>query len=290
MGDVVDYPANTAGRLYLDAAFEYTVSRDTEIVNLICLVSGEPPQLEEMDCIANSSLSEYSCCRLCDVVVHCCYSLGKDLKLQSGNRVQAVAENTTEARPTSEGRRAASQLLGILADDAAWRRLATHSDRAKCARTVIRVVKASKFDGVHLLAPRRERSARGFYDFVFYDLVVGLAADVAARLQKENYSFGFFLPQGALGTRSLHNSAEEDPERPTQRAFLPRFFGVLEDCCRRQVATTAGSARSLNERDHGERDRLEKRQFRLLRSRAGGGRISQAWWALRSIEIAECSS
>ncbi|KAK8774693.1 hypothetical protein V5799_010777 [Amblyomma americanum] len=144
-----------------------------------------------MDCIENSSLSEYSCCRLCDAVVHCCYSLGKDLKLQSGNRMRAVAENATQANPTSEGRRAASLLLGILADDAAWRRLATRSDRAKFARAVIRALQASKFDGVRLLAPWRERSARGFCDFV-----VGLAACVAARLQKKNYSFGVFLPQG----------------------------------------------------------------------------------------------
>ncbi|KAK8765696.1 hypothetical protein V5799_031700 [Amblyomma americanum] len=191
MGDVVDYPVNTAWSLYLDATFEYSVSRDTEIVNLICLVSGEPPQLEEMDCIENRSLCEYSCCRLCDAVVHCCYSLGKDLKLQSGNRVRAVAENATQARPTSEGRRATNQLLGILADDVAWRSLATRSDIAKFARAVIRAVQASKFDGVRLLAPWRERSARGFYDFV-----VGLAAGVAARLRKKNYSFGFFLPQG----------------------------------------------------------------------------------------------
>ncbi|KAK8756617.1 hypothetical protein V5799_000678 [Amblyomma americanum] len=191
MGAVADYPVNTAGILYLGAAFEYSVSRDTEIVNLICVVSGGPPQLEEMECIENSSLSEYSCCRLCDAVVHCCYSLDKDLKLQSGNRVRAVAENATQARPTSEGRRAASQLLGILADDAAWRRLATRSDRAKFTRAVIRAVKASTFDGVRLLAPWRERSARGFYDFV-----AGLAAGVAPRLQKKNYSLGFFLPPG----------------------------------------------------------------------------------------------
>ncbi|KAK8779148.1 hypothetical protein V5799_019512 [Amblyomma americanum] len=75
MDDVVDDPVTTAGCLYLDAAFEYSVSRDTEIVNLTCLVSGEPAQLEEMDCIENSSLRERSRCRLCDAVVHCCYSL-----------------------------------------------------------------------------------------------------------------------------------------------------------------------------------------------------------------------
>ncbi|KAK8774690.1 hypothetical protein V5799_010774 [Amblyomma americanum] len=193
MGDVVDYPVNTAGSLYLYAAFEYSVPRDTEIVNLICLVSGEPPQLEEMDCIENRSLREYSCCRLCDAVVRCCYSLSKDLKLQNGHRVRAVAENATQVRLTSEGRRAASQLLGVLADDAAWRRLATRSDRAEFARAVIRAGQASKFDGVRLLAPWRERSPRGFYDFV-----VGLAAGVAPRLQKKNYSFGFFLIQGLL--------------------------------------------------------------------------------------------
>ncbi|KAK8776425.1 hypothetical protein V5799_030229 [Amblyomma americanum] len=106
MGDVVDDPVTTAGSLYMGAAFEYSVSRDTEIVNLICLVSGEPPQLEELDCIENSSLSEYSSCRLCDSVVRCCYSLGKDLKLQNGNPVRAVAENATQARLMSEGRRA----------------------------------------------------------------------------------------------------------------------------------------------------------------------------------------
>ncbi|KAK8765694.1 hypothetical protein V5799_031698 [Amblyomma americanum] len=184
MGDVVDYLVSTAGSLYLDAAFEYSVSSDTEIVNLICLVSGEPPQLEEMDCIENSSLSEYSCCRLCDAVVRCCYSLGKDQKLQSGHRVRAVAENATQARPTSEGRRAASQLLGILADDAAWRSLATRSDRAKFARAVIRAVQASKFDGVLLLEPWRERSARGFYDFVFCDFVVGLALQGLSELDR----------------------------------------------------------------------------------------------------------
>ncbi|KAK8763816.1 hypothetical protein V5799_033581 [Amblyomma americanum] len=175
---VVDDPVTTAGSLYLNAASEYSISRDTEIVSHICLVSGVPPQLEEMDCIENSSLREWSLCRPCDTVVHCCYSLGNDLKLQSGNPVRAVAENATQARPTSEGRREASQLL---AADAAWRRLATHRDRAKFARAVIRAVEASKFDGVRLLAPWRERSARGFYDFV-----VGLAADVAARLQKKN--------------------------------------------------------------------------------------------------------
>ncbi|KAK8777451.1 hypothetical protein V5799_029204 [Amblyomma americanum] len=191
MGDVVHDPVTTAGSLYLNAAFENSVSRDTEIVNLICLVSGEPPQLEEMDCIENSRLRECSRCRRCDAGVHCCYSLGKDKKLKNGNRLRAVAENATQARPTSEGRRAASQLLGVLADDAAWRRLATRSDRIKFARAVIRAVQVSKFDGVRVLAPWRERSARGLYDFV-----VGLAADVAARLQKENYSFGFFLPQG----------------------------------------------------------------------------------------------
>ncbi|KAK8774689.1 hypothetical protein V5799_010773 [Amblyomma americanum] len=86
---------------------------------------------------------------------------------------------------------AASQLLGVLADDAAWRRLTTRSDIAKFARAVISAVQASKFDGVLLLAPWRERSARGFFDFV-----VGLAADMAARLQKEKYSFDFFLPLG----------------------------------------------------------------------------------------------
>ncbi|KAK8765836.1 hypothetical protein V5799_031558 [Amblyomma americanum] len=191
VGDVADYPVNTAGSHYLDAAFEYSVSRDLEIGNIICLVSWEPPQLEEMDCIENSSLSEYSCCRLCDAVVHCCYSLGKDMKLQSGNRVRAVAENATQARFTTEGRRAASQILGILADDAGWRRLATRSDRDKFAQAVIRAVQESKFDGVRLLASWHERSARGFYDFV-----VGLAACVEAQLQKKNYSFGFFLPQG----------------------------------------------------------------------------------------------
>ncbi|KAK8756621.1 hypothetical protein V5799_000682 [Amblyomma americanum] len=192
MGDVVDSPVTTAGSLYLDAAFVYNISRDTEIVNLTCLVSGEPAQLEEMECIENSSLQKCSRCRLCDAVVHCCYSHGKD-KLQNGNRVRAVAENATQARPTSEGHRAASQLLGVLADDAAWRRpagLTTRSDIAKFARAVIRIVQASKFDGV-LPAPWRERSARGFFDFV-----VGLAADMAARLQKENYSIDFFLPQG----------------------------------------------------------------------------------------------
>ncbi|KAK8765691.1 hypothetical protein V5799_031695 [Amblyomma americanum] len=190
MGDVVDDPVTTAGSLYLDAAFEYSVSRDTEIVNLICVVSCEPPQLEEMDCFEKSSLRECWRCRLCDAVAHCCYSLGKDKKLQNGNRVRAVAEHATQARPTSEGRHTASQLLGVLADDAAWRRLAMRSDRTKFARAVIRAVQASMFDGVRLLAPWRERSARGLYDFV-----VGLAADVAALLQKENYSFGFFLPQ-----------------------------------------------------------------------------------------------
>ncbi|KAK8774610.1 hypothetical protein V5799_010857 [Amblyomma americanum] len=191
MVDVVDDPVTTAVSLYLDAAFEYSVSRDTEIVTLIGLVSCEPPQREEIDYFENSSLREYSRCRLCDAVVHCCYSLGKDEKVQNGNRVRAVAENDTQARPTLEGRNTASQLLGVLADDEAWRRLATRSDRTKFARAVIRAVQASMFDGVRLLPPWRERSARGLYDFV-----VGLAADVAARLQKENYSFGFFLPQG----------------------------------------------------------------------------------------------
>ncbi|KAK8771470.1 hypothetical protein V5799_025290 [Amblyomma americanum] len=190
MGDVVDDPVTAAGSLYMDAASEYSITRDTEIVSHICLVSGEPPQLEEMDCIENSSLREWSLCRQCDAVVHCCYSLGKDLKLQSGSRVRVVADNAKQARPTSEGRREASQLLGVLAADAAWQRLATRRDRTKFARAVIRALETSKFDGVRLLAPWRERSAHGFYDFV-----VGLAADVAARLQKKNYSFGFFLPQ-----------------------------------------------------------------------------------------------
>ncbi|KAK8771577.1 hypothetical protein V5799_025179 [Amblyomma americanum] len=193
MGDVVDDTVTTAGSLYLYAAFEYSVSRDTKIVNLICLVSCEPPQLEEMDCIENSSLRESSRCRLCGAVVRSCYSLGKDLKLQSGNRVRAVAENATQTLTMSECRRQASQLLGILADDTAWRRLATRSDRTKFARAVIRAVQASKINGVRLLAPWRERSARGLYDFV-----VGLATNVAAQLQKENYTFGFFLPQGLL--------------------------------------------------------------------------------------------
>ncbi|KAK8785271.1 hypothetical protein V5799_008365 [Amblyomma americanum] len=191
MGDVDNDPVTTAGSLHLDAASEYSVSRGTEILNHICLVSGDPLQLEEMDCIDNSSLLEWPLCRQCDAIVHCCYSLGKDLKLQNGNRMRAVAENAPQARPTSEGRRATRQLLGVLADDAAWRRLATRRNRAKFARAVIRAVQASEFDGVRLLAPWRERSARGFYDFV-----VSLAADMTARLQKKNYSFGFFLPQG----------------------------------------------------------------------------------------------
>lgn len=183
MGAVADDPVTTAGSLYLDAASETSVSRGTDILSHICLVSGEPPQLEEMDCIENSSLRAWSRCRQCEAIVHCCYSLGKGLKLKKGDRARDVAENATQARP--------SELLGVLADDAARWRLATRKDRAKFARDAIYAMKGSKFDGVRLLAPWRERSTRGFYDFV-----VGLAADVAARFQKKNYSFGFFLPQG----------------------------------------------------------------------------------------------
>ncbi|KAK8776424.1 hypothetical protein V5799_030228 [Amblyomma americanum] len=261
MGDVIDDPVTTAGSLYLGAAFVYSVSRDTEIVNLICLVSGEPPQLEELDCIENSSLSEYSSCRLCDSVVRCCYSLGKDLKLQNGNPVRAVAENATQARLMSEGRRAVSQLLGVLADDAAWRRLATRSDRAKFTRAVIRAVQASKFDGDRLLVPWRERSARGFYDFV-----VGLAADLAAWILTENYSFHFFLPEGLSEPYRFTTQLKKILNAQHSVPFYPDFsvFWKTAPAIRCPLPKEARG----RSRDHGERGRLEKRQFRLLLSSA----------------------
>ncbi|KAK8773826.1 hypothetical protein V5799_011641 [Amblyomma americanum] len=128
------------------------------------------------------------------------------------------------------------------------------------------------FDGVRLLAPWRERSARGLYDFV-----VGLAADVAARLQKENYSFGFFLPQGLSEPDRFTTQLKKILNARHSVLFYPDFSVFWKTAAAVQLATTAGSPRSLLERDHGERDRLDKRQFRLLLSRAAGGRISETW-------------
>ncbi|KAH6920883.1 hypothetical protein HPB50_028131 [Hyalomma asiaticum] len=178
-------------------------SREVETRRNICLESRIMRSQERLVCNTGHGSEGSSLCQPCDVFVRCCYSLQGDLVVRPDIREQISAINSTAATWS------ASVLLGVRAGYAVLKRLASHEGRVKFARHALDAVKGGEFDGIRLWLPWPEEQADSFHD-----LVSALATDVAPRLRRKKYTFGFILPVEIARNRSVASELKNTLNAP----------------------------------------------------------------------------